>query len=168
MAKIKGNPDFEDFLLLLSKHEVKYLIVGGLAFSFYAPPRSTKDMDLWLESSRQNVARANIALAEFGSPNALDPRRPGEILQIGVEPNRIDILRDMEGARFAAAWRKREVGKMGHADGNWVDLDTLLRIKSRIQSPRHQEDARVLRDVKKLMREKAKKQARPKKQGRTR
>ena len=37
--------DFEDMLLFLDKHKVKYLIIGGLAFIYHAKPRYTKDMD---------------------------------------------------------------------------------------------------------------------------
>jgi hypothetical protein len=166
VAEITGNTDFEDILFLLAKHDVKYLIVGGLAFSQYARPRNTKDMDLWIESSRENVVRANAALAEFGSPYILDPCHTSEVLQIGVAPNRVDILAEIEGVRFATAWGKRKVKELGSVKANWVDLDTLLRIKSRIKSPRHQEDARVLRDVKKKMKEKTK--TKSKKQGRTR
>ena len=38
--------DFEDMLQLLDKHEVRNLIIGGLAFIYHAKPRYTKDMDL--------------------------------------------------------------------------------------------------------------------------
>jgi hypothetical protein len=160
--------DFQEMLALFEKHDAKYLIVGGLAFIYHAEPRYTKDMDLWIESSRENVARANAALAEFGSPYLLDPDRVNEVVQIGLPPNRIDLLLQLQGVRFATAWGKRVAGTYGTSKANWVDFDTLLRMKSRIQSPRHQEDARVLRDVKKLMRENAKKKTRPKKQGRSR
>ena len=41
--------DFEDFLELLDRHAVRYLIIGGLAFIFHAKPRFTKDIDVWLD-----------------------------------------------------------------------------------------------------------------------
>lgn len=47
--------DFEDMLLLLEKHRVRYLIIGGLAFIYHAKPRYTKDMDLWIDPSLENV-----------------------------------------------------------------------------------------------------------------
>jgi len=47
--------DFEDMLTSLERHQVKYLIVGGLAFIYHAKPRYTKDMDLWIEPSDENV-----------------------------------------------------------------------------------------------------------------
>ena len=76
--------DFEDLLLLLKEYRVKYLVVGGLAFIFHAKPRYTKDMDIWIESRRDNVKKANEALAGFGSPLLLDPSKKSEILQLGV------------------------------------------------------------------------------------
>lgn len=38
--------DFEDLLELLERHEVEYLIIGGLAFIYHAKPRYTKDMNV--------------------------------------------------------------------------------------------------------------------------
>jgi len=51
---------------------------------------------------------------------------------------------------FEAAWPKRIVGEYGGSPANWIDLDSLLSIKSAIHHPRHQEDARVLRQMKAL------------------
>lgn len=139
--------DFEDLLHLLGKHRVRYLVIGGLAFIYHAKPRYTKDMDLWVDPSEDNVKRANIALAEFGSPYLLNPANKEEILQLGVAPDRIDLLREVKGVRFATAWKNRIRGKYGKASVNWIDLNNLLRIKSFINHPRHQDDARVLREV---------------------
>jgi hypothetical protein len=139
--------DFEDLLEALERFDVRYLVIGGLAFIFHAKPRYTKDMDLWIDADPPNVARANAALAAFGSPYLLDPRDPDEILQLGVAPNRIDLLRAVEGPSFDAAWARRIDGEYGRVLAHWVDLDTLIDIKSRIDDPRHREDVRVLRMV---------------------
>jgi hypothetical protein len=104
-------------------------------------------MDIWIDPGRDNVKRANAALAEFGSPHLLNPDADEEILQLGVAPDRVDLLRAIKGARFATAWKNRIRGKYGKANANWIDLSSLLRIKSRINHPRHQDDVRVLREV---------------------
>jgi hypothetical protein len=148
--------DFEDILELLDKHQVKYLIIGGLAFIYHAKPRYTKDMDLWINPSSENLKRANAALAEFGSPFLIDPERVEEILQLGVAPDRIDILLNIKGARFNTAWGKRIQARYGNAKANWIDMDSLIRIKSHIDNPRHQDDARVLREARKRQRSKQK------------
>lgn len=143
-------PDFEDLLVLLRRHEVRYLVIGGLAFIYHARPRYTKDMDLWLDPSPRNVRRANEALTEFGSPHLLAVDAPDEILQLGMPPNRIDLMRVIDGPEFGRAWKRRIEGRYGRAVVNWMDLDSLIDIKSRIDDPRHQRDVRDLEKVRAL------------------
>ena len=137
-------------LSLLNKHGAKYLVVGGLAFIFHAKPRYTKDIDIWVDPCSGNVERVNAALSEFGSPYVLNPEKPQEILQLGVEPDRIDLLRDLEALSFDEAWSRRVEGLYGDVDTHWIHLDDLIRLKEAIDHPRHQEDVRVLRAVKQL------------------
>ena len=139
--------DFEDILELFARHSVQYLIVGGLAFIYHAKPRYTKDIDLWIDSDHENVRRANLALEDFGSPSLMTIDEPDEILQLGVAPNRIDILRETITLSFAEVWPRRIESHYGRAPANWIDLESLLAIKSAVDHPRHQEDARVLRAV---------------------
>jgi hypothetical protein len=149
--------DFEDILELFDKHDVRYLIIGGLAVIYHAKPRYTKDIDFWIAPESDNVQRANQALAEFGSPYLLDPQDAAEILQLGVPPNRIDLLRQPTDSpattvTFEEAWPRRVEGRYGRARALWIDLDSLISIKSSIAQPRHQEDARVLKQVRALRR----------------
>lgn len=139
--------DFEDLLELFERHSVRYLIIGGMAFIFHAKPRFTKDIDLWVDPEVENVSRANAALSEFGSRYFLDPEKEDEMLQLGVAPNRIDLLREALPLAFEAAWERRVDGRYGRAIARWVSLEDLLAIKERIDHPRHREDARVLRMV---------------------
>lgn len=141
--------DFEDILALLEEHGVRYLIIGGLAFIYHAKPRYTKDMDLWIDFETENVARANRALAEFGSSALLSTDRDDEVLQLGFAPDRIDFFLRIEGMVFGEVWQRRIRGRYGEVEANWIDLDSLLAIKGNIDSPRHREDARVLGEVKK-------------------
>lgn len=146
--------DFEDILQVMHKHEVRYLIVGGMAFIYHAKPRFTKDIDLWVEATRDNIHRANLALAEFGSPHMLDAGKKDQIVQIGLPPNRIDLLQSIEGVAFEDAWKKRDRGPYGKVIANWIDIDSLIAVKQRIDVPRHQSDARYLRKVKEMKKRK--------------
>jgi hypothetical protein len=139
--------DFEDMLELLDRYEVRYLIVGGLAFIYHAKPRYTKDMDLWLDADPENIERVNAALVEFGSPELLNPHNSDEILQLGAGPNRIDLLRKTIDLDFATTWERRIIGRYGRTPANWIDLDSLIAIKSAIDHPRHREDVRILKMV---------------------
>ena len=140
----------QDMLELLHKHQVKYLVIGGLAFIFHAKPRYTKDMDLWVAPEEENLHRANRALAEFGSPTLLALDEPTQIVQIGIAPDRIALIVNVGSLDFNAAWEKRIVSAYGRSEAYWIDLDSLIEIKRPIESPRHQEDVRVLLEVKRL------------------
>ena len=142
--------DFEDLLSLLEEHGARYLIVGGLAFIYHAKPRYTKDMDVWVDPDPANIERSNAALEAFPSPQLLTVGGVDEILQIGIAPNRVDILQRLGDVRFADAWPCRIRDRYGEVECNWIDLDTLLVVKSAIDDPRHQHDAEVLREVKRL------------------
>jgi len=142
--------DFEDMLFLLNNHGAKYLIVGGLAFIYHAKPRYTKEIDIWVEPSPKNLEKVNNALVEFGSPYLLMQNHAEEILQIGIEPDRIDILQQLEGIKFSSAWKNRITDNYGDIKSYWIAIDDLIRAKEMIDNARHQEDVRILREVKKL------------------
>ena len=139
--------DFEDMLSLLHEHDVKYLIIGGLAFIYHAKPRYTKDMDLWIDPLDENIDHTNLALAEFGSPTLIDKGDSDQIIQIGVAPDRIDLILSVQGLDFDEAWERRIEGVYGQAPANWIDIDSLIRIKDAIDHPRHRDDAHTLKRV---------------------
>ncbi len=142
-------PDFEDILAELEQARVEYLIVGGMAFIYHAKPRYTKDIDIWVNPELENVKKANMALAAFGAPYLISiPVQLDEIIQLGLPPNRIDILLTMQVVSFPDAWQKRIHDQYGNIDTNWIDMDSLIMIKEAIDSPKHQEDARILKEVK--------------------
>ena len=146
-----SQPDFEDLLSILERHGARYVIVGGLAFVYHAKPRYTKDIDIWVDPAAENRSRANEALEEFGSPWTLEDD-PEQIVQIGMPPNRINVRQQIPGVEFADVWDKRIRDKYGDVETNWIDLDSLIRAKESIDHPRHQEDARVLRQVREARR----------------
>ena len=112
------NPDFRDLFAALNAAGARYLLVGGYAVAFHAEPRFTKDLDVWTEPSAVNAARVHEALQAFGAPlqnlMAGDLGRAGLVFQIGVPPNRIDIVTSIDGVEFAEAWP-------GHAETTYGD-----------------------------------------------
>ena len=85
------NRDFRDRLADFSAHDVRFLIVGGYAVTFHARPRSTKDLDIWIEPSPENAAKVHAALMRFGAPlaahgvQAADLATPGIVDQLGQD-----------------------------------------------------------------------------------
>ncbi|MCR9054125.1 MAG: hypothetical protein ACE362_20770 [Phaeodactylibacter xiamenensis] len=60
------NKDFKEFIGLLEKHEVKYLVVGGYATAYYGYPRFTQDIDLWIWTAPENARKIKNVLLDFG------------------------------------------------------------------------------------------------------
>jgi hypothetical protein len=98
------NPDFRDLFSALFAEGAEYLLVGAHAVMLYTTPRYTKDLDIWVRPSVDNAARVYRALVAFGAPMAdltlEDLAVSGTIFQIGVEPNRIDVVTSVDGLEF--------------------------------------------------------------------
>ena len=60
------NKDFKEFIELLNKNNVKYLVVGGYALAFHGYPRYTKDIDFWVWVSEENAKNIITTLEDFG------------------------------------------------------------------------------------------------------
>src|ERR1035441_9948564 len=90
------SKDFKEFLELLNKNKVKYLVVGGYAIAFHGYPRYTKDIDLWILMEKSNAESILKALDEFGFSGigitVEDLNTPETVIQLGYPPNRIDLM----------------------------------------------------------------------------
>lgn len=49
--------DFEEFIGLLNKHKVEYLIIGGYAVTFHSRPKLTEDLDIWINRTKSNSVK---------------------------------------------------------------------------------------------------------------
>jgi hypothetical protein len=110
-AVMDANQDYKDLLQNLSDARVRFLVVGAYAVMYHTEPRYTKDLDLWIQPTRENAARVWQALLRFGAPLTKvaedDFANPETVFQIGIEPNRIDLITAVEGLNFEKAWQKR-------------------------------------------------------------
>lgn len=141
--------DFKDLLRALNEHHVDYLIVGGHAFGVHAEPRTTKDLDLFIRSERENAQAVFRALVQFGAPmQGMGPSdfADGTTFQIGLAPDRIDILQRIDGVDFDEAWANRVEGMIdGEVPAHVISRNDLIRNK--LASGREQDllDVKVLR-----------------------
>jgi predicted nucleotidyltransferase len=102
-----------DMIEALQDQGVAFLVVGAFALAAHGAPRATGDIDLWVQPQPDNARRVMGALASFGAPldahgvSACDFTRPGLVYQLGLPPNRIDLLTAIDGVRFEDAWPRR-------------------------------------------------------------
>jgi predicted nucleotidyltransferase len=95
------HPDFRDLLAEFVRSGVRFVVVGGYAVGHHAKPRATKDLDVLVSGSGDNLARVAEALDRFGAPasvvQAARQMGPTDIVYMGVEPVRVDVLRSADG-----------------------------------------------------------------------
>jgi hypothetical protein len=98
------NKHFQDFLGLLEKHKVEYVIVDGYAVGIHGFPRYTGDLDIFVAISRENAGRLLDAFAEFGFASLKlkveDFLEPDTVVEVGREPMKIQVLTGIDGITF--------------------------------------------------------------------
>jgi hypothetical protein len=148
---VATNPDFRDLFVALSDAGAEYLVVGAHAVMFYTEPRSTKDIDVWVRPDADNGARVYRALAAFGAPlydvTPDDFSVPGTIFQIGVAPNRIDVITSIDAVDFEEAWSTRVATAYGGAPIHLLSRDLLLRNKKAVNRLQDQLDVERLERI---------------------
>jgi hypothetical protein len=145
---MKVEKDYEKFLSLLNKHSVKYCIIGAFAVAFYAKPRYTKDIDILVESSKENAQKVLKVLKDFGFGELVisieDLTREGNIFQLGYEPLRLELLNMLEGFQFQDIWQNRVTGEYGSESVYFIGLDDLIKNKKMSDRPSDKIDIELL------------------------
>ena len=129
-------------LRVLSDHNVKFMLVGGYAFSAYGHPRGTLDIDFFIEATQENADALYRALTEFGAPlktigvSASDFTKESFIYQIGVQPRRIDIINKITGVAFREAYRRSVEVELDGIKLRVISLEDLLANKKAAGRPK--------------------------------
>lgn len=135
--------DFESLLTVLRRHDVRFVLVGGVAAVVEGAPIATLDVDVVHDRSRANVAKLVGALAELGaryrtrpelnrSPSVADLAGPGHhLLSTTLGP--LDVLgvigRDRRYPELKKTSHRRKLGK----HFVWVlDLRTQIAVKKEL------------------------------------
>ena len=142
------QPDFKELLVLFNAHKVKYLIVGGYALAFHGAPRTTGDIDLFVEPNPKNAQKVWEALNEFGFGQVgLRPEdffQPGYVIQLGQPPVRIDIMTSLSGVSWDTAHKTKVKGKYGGVPVFFIGRSSLLSNKRAIKRKKDEADLEAL------------------------
>jgi hypothetical protein len=126
--------DFKEFLRLLRAEGVEYLILGGWAVIYHGYPRTTADFDIWIAINPSNSERIVKVLREFGFDlpelSADLFLKEDQIVRMGMEPNRIEIMTSASGVRFEDCYRERLETTLDGEPANLISLRN-LRINKR-------------------------------------
>ncbi|MDP2794352.1 MAG: hypothetical protein Q8O25_09790 [Sulfurisoma sp.] len=136
--------DFKEFVALPNAHGVRYLVVGGYAMAVHGRPWQTGDLDIRLKRDHDNALRVTVALQDFGfgglGLSVDDFEIPERVVQLGYPPFRIDLLTDIDGVDFDAAWSSRFECRIDELDIPFIGIDALKANKRASGRPRDIDD----------------------------
>jgi hypothetical protein len=141
--------DLREFVELLNSNGVEYLVVGGFAVFYHGFARYTGDIDFLVRANEANSHRVLAALSQFGfgsaGIHAEDFQSPDRVVQLGVPPNRIDILTSISGVSFDGAWDSRTAGMLDGVATQFIGREALIRNKESTGRAKDLGDADELR-----------------------
>ncbi len=130
------SADWTALLETLSRHGVRYLLVGAHALGVHAEPRATKDLDIWVEPTIENATKVWEALRAFGAPLADqqvsvdDFAKSGTNIQLGAWLGRVDVFTEIVGVPdFVVAWDARLVVALHGVDTPIIGRDHFVAAK---------------------------------------
>lgn len=126
--------DFKDLLELFNSHKIEYLIVGGYALAHHGAPRYTGDIDLFVKPDSDNAKRIIKALDDFGFGSLgltkEDFIEPGQIIQLGKPPGRVDIITSISGVTWDEANNGKIEGTCGGVPVHFVGREQFVKNKT--------------------------------------
>lgn len=134
------SQDYEEFIVVLNEFQVRYLIVGAHALAVHVRPRATNDLDVLVQPTIENATRVAAAVDNFVGVKTeytvSDFCTPYSVVQIGVEPVRIDVLTQLTGAEdFEELWRNRVDANFGATLAHFIGIDGLILTKKACGRP---------------------------------
>jgi hypothetical protein len=109
------------------------MVVGGYAVAFHGYPRYTKDIDIWLDQSADNVQRLLSCLQEFGfgslNLKSEDFTEGDNVVQLGYPPRRVDLITGIHGMNFKTVYADHVSITIGDVDISYIDLTNLIEAK---------------------------------------
>jgi hypothetical protein len=143
------NKDWREFIELLNSNGVEYVVVGAFAVAYHGFPRYTGDLDLLVRASAENSERLVRALVSFGfgflGIRGEDFLSPEKIIQLGVQPNRIDLLTSISGVDFEHVWETRKAGELDGVQTHFIGREALIENKLATGRAKDLGDAEELR-----------------------
>jgi len=123
------------------------MVIGGIAAILHGVPRSTFDLDILIDSTRENVQKLIEALIDAGlgtaSLTTAEDILKNEIT-IFKDIVRIDVQTSTPGIDFDDSWKKKEIMRYQGQDFFVLNKEDLIASKKASGRPIDLEDARLL------------------------
>jgi hypothetical protein len=133
------NTDFRDFIEILNKHEVKYVLVGAYAVILHGYRRTTGDMDVWIKNDEENYKCLVKVFYEFGLP-LIDLTKENFL-------DNSNILTALKGCDFDEAYNLSQIFIEDDLPIRFININTLRTSKKAVGRFKDLDDLEKLKDL---------------------
>lgn len=130
------NQDFQEYIELLNKYEVEYMLVGGMAVNIHGYRRSTGDMDLFVNPTLENHQKIKLVHQDFGmfmgemeDIETFISNEKFDVFTFGVSPIQIDIMTYCKGIEFDDAQKQIIITEIGSLKIKVISKEYLIKAK---------------------------------------
>ena len=144
--------DIRLFLASLNEHDVRYVVIGALAFPHHGYARATLDVDVFIDAVAENARRTRQALAATGfdvTELTVDDLLKFKVL-IRQYVLQVDVHPFVSGVDFVDVWSRSEVSQIEGVQVRVPCLEDLIRMKEAAGRPKDLEDLKALRQLREL------------------
>ena len=146
------NEDFVEFIEVLNKNKVDYILVGGYSVIVHGYSRTTGDMDIWVNPTKSNFLKLKISFSEFGLPiedlnefNFLHNKEI-DVFSYGRPPVSIDIMKEVKGLNFEEVFDSSFFYKINdEVEVRVIHINHLRQAKKASNRPKDRDDLNNLK-----------------------
>lgn len=138
--------DFRDFLNALNNQNVEYILVGGFSVILHGYSRTTGDLDVWVNKTKENYERLSKAFKDFGMPvfdmteNNFLYHPTWDVYSFGRSPVAIDIMTAVKGLDFGETFEKSKIFMEDGLEVRTIHKADLIKAKKASNRPKDQDD----------------------------
>ncbi len=142
---------FAELLADLSRHEVKYILVGGLAVDLCGYARVTQDVDIIVDYSKENLELLLSRLLHFGEGSARELTYQDFDLEEGciriVEDFPLDLFTVMRGHTYQDLLYYVKHQELKDVTVPYLGAEGLIKLKKNSLRPKDRLDVQVLTTI---------------------
>jgi hypothetical protein len=154
------NEELISFWASLNKHEVRYIMVGGVATNLHGYQRTTDDIDVWIDDTPKNRNKIRVALKEYSHVDyfmietlQIIPGWTYFNLNNGIRMDLMASVKGLENLSFSECLSLAAIADLGPVKIPFLHINHLIDSKIAANRPKDQTDVVYLEKIRQLMKE---------------
>ena len=146
------NHDFKEFITALNNASVEYILVGGYSVILHGYARTTGDLDIWVNRTRENYIRLITAFNAFGlsffdmTENNFLFNDNFDVFTFGRPPVSIDIMNKVKGLEFENCYLESTIKEVDEILIRVINYNHLIKAKMAAGRPKDIDDIEHLKE----------------------